>query len=88
MTYFVFKKISIGYPELQPFTIGMWCGNGKPNDVNEYLRRLVENINDVIKNGIVINGYLLEATIRCFLGDSPARSFLKGHFYFYIKNFC
>lgn len=58
--------------------IGIWGGHKKPSDLNEFLRPLVNDIDTVINNGIVINGYRLDIQIRTFLLDSPARSFLKG----------
>lgn len=61
--------------------IGIWSGNQKPSDLNEYLEPLVDDINAVARDGIIINGYRLDIEIRSFLCDSPARSFLKG-FYF------
>lgn len=61
--------------------IGIWGGNGKPSDVNEYLQFFVRDVDAVTKAGIIINDYRLDAKIRAFLCDSPARSFLKG-FYF------
>lgn len=64
--------------------VGIWSGNGKPSNLNEYLRPLIEDIGAVTKAGIVINGYRLDVKIRSFLCDAPARSFLKG-FYFTKK---
>lgn len=61
--------------------IGVWSGNGKPSDLNTYLRPFVEDIDTVTRDGIIINGFRLDVKIRSFLCDSPARSFLKGvHF--------
>lgn len=61
--------------------IGIWSGNGKPSDLNEFLEPLVNDIDAVVKAGVTINGYRLDVKVRCFLCDAPARSFLKG-FYF------
>lgn len=58
--------------------IGIWGGNGKPSNVNDYLRFFVDDIDAVTKTGIIINDYRLDVKIRSFLCDAPARSFIKG----------
>lgn len=65
-------------PDIQPFVIGIWSGIRQPNDLNEFLKPFVEDIDNAIKNQIIVNGYRIEVEIRCFICDSPARSFLKG----------
>lgn len=60
--------------------IAIWCGKGKPTDLNEYLRSFVADVNAVTKFGIIINGFRLDVEIRSFLCDAPARSYLKGVF--------
>lgn len=64
--------------------VGIWSGNGKPSDLNDFLEPLFNDIDAITKSGIMINEYRLDVKIRCFLCDSPARSFLKG-FYFGTK---
>lgn len=66
------------FPEIEPIVFGVWCGFGKPIDVNEYLMPFVQEMNAVAKNGVMINGYRLDVNIRALICDSPARSFLKG----------
>lgn len=65
-------------PEIKPMIIGIWSGVGKPNNLTEFLQPLVTDINETVRNGIKINGYQIEVCVRCFICDSPARSFLKG----------
>lgn len=59
-------------------TIGIYCGIGKPPGPEIYLRPFVNEIQDIITNGLFINGHKLVVSIRCFICDSPARSFSKG----------
>lgn len=68
-------------PEVKPMIIGLWSGEGKPKILNEFLSPFVNDINDVVREGIVINGYRIDVSVRCFLCDSPARSFLKGSYF-------
>lgn len=76
-----------GMPDIKPMVIGIWCGIGKPSNLTEFLQPFVEDLNKIIRNGIIINDNQIELVVRCFLCDSPARSFLKGlHFSFELGN--
>lgn len=63
---------------IQPMVIAIWSGLSKPNDVNEYLRRFVNELNEILEHGISINNKQIVVSLRCFVCDTPARSFLKG----------
>lgn len=76
--YNYIKYIFIGFPNIKPFVVGIWYGNGKPSCVNEYLASFVDELNHLMENGIEINGFILRISTRCILGDTPARCFLKG----------
>lgn len=67
-------------PNLKPFVVGIWQGDGKPSCVNEYLTNFIDELNEIMENGIEINGFMLRINTRCILGDTPARCFLKGVF--------
>lgn len=49
----------------------------KPSNLNLFLGRFVEDLNDVQRNGIEVHGRTVEVRVRLVLADSPARSFLK-----------
>jgi hypothetical protein len=49
-----------------PFVIGAYCGNKKPGNVNDYLHKF---INDINENNLII---------ECFVCDVPAKSFIKA----------
>lgn len=66
------------FPEIKPSTIGIWCGVGKPIDVNEFLLPFVNEMNAIARSGVIINGHRLDVGIRSVICDSPARSFVKG----------
>lgn len=63
---------------IKPMTIGIWCGNGKPSCLNQFLQPLIDEINEVVCNGVHVNGYEIIVAVRCFICDAPARAFLKG----------
>lgn len=65
-------------PEIGVIVIAIWCGESKPTVLNDFLLPFVTELIDIIYNGISINGYQLRISIRCFVCDTPARSYIKG----------
>lgn len=59
-------------------TVAIWCGEGKPNELNEYLSLFVQELNHLLLNGAMINGRYITIRFRCILCDTPARAFIKG----------
>ncbi|KAH9636258.1 hypothetical protein HF086_009454, partial [Spodoptera exigua] len=62
----------------KPMIIGIYYGKGKPQDLGEFLSPLVAEFNTILKQGIKIGDYTIGVTLKCFVCDSPARSFIKG----------
>lgn len=58
--------------------VSIFFGECKP-DLNTFLKPFVDEMNEILKYGLEINGYQLSVSILCFICDSPARSFLKGN---------
>lgn len=67
---------------IKPFAVQIWCGESKPDPLNDYLEQFVSELNDLMENGMQINGKHITVLFRCFICDSPARSFVKGEFEF------
>lgn len=65
-------------PSLPVLIVGIYCGNGKPSDVNEFLTPFVAETLDIIHEPIKINNFCLNVNIRAIVCDSPARAFVKG----------
>lgn len=66
--------------------IGIYHGNAKPSDANVFLTDLVNDINNVISNGIYYNKKLYLIKVKAFICDAPAKSFItciKGHSGYY-----
>ena len=59
------------------FPVVLTCGHSKPNDL-EFLEELINDLNDVLKNGIQDGERVLSVTIRCVVCDAPARALVKG----------
>lgn len=75
-------------PHIAPMVVGIFYGNGKPKDVNEFLSPFVDELLPLLESGITINGHTLAISIRCFICDTPARSFIKNVISFNGKYGC
>ncbi|KFB38698.1 hypothetical protein ZHAS_00006098 [Anopheles sinensis] len=65
-------------PEAPVMTVGVFYGDSKPANIEEYLRPFVDDINEVQENGITIGGKPVQLRLRAIIADSPARAFIKG----------
>lgn len=73
------------------FPIGIYCGPGKPKSCTEYLKEFVEETKKLIRDGLCINDKVLSISIKGFILDTPAKSFLlntKGHTGYYSCTKC
>lgn len=58
--------------------VAVWCGDGKPTVLNDFLGSFINELNDLLRNGMIVNGNTISIKFRCFVCDTPARSFIKG----------
>lgn len=65
-------------PDFKPMVIGIYCGVGKPNNIETFLTPFVDELLR-IQNGLLVNGNLITIRVRCFICDSPARAYIKGN---------
>ncbi|XP_077255479.1 uncharacterized protein LOC143893691, partial [Temnothorax americanus] len=71
--------------------IGIYHGYEKPTNVNEYFSDFVKEAIELVNNGFVFQGRVLPFTIKGFICDAPAKSFItycKGHLGFYSCTKC
>lgn len=61
--------------------VGIWCGDSKPW-IDEYLAPLITEIKCATSNGLTVNSHLIKIKVGRIVGDTPARSFIKGGFSF------
>ncbi|KAJ8666357.1 hypothetical protein QAD02_008019 [Eretmocerus hayati] len=74
-----------------PFPIAIHSGVGKPQDLEHYFEKFINEINFLMRNGIVIEEKKFCVRIHCFICDRPARSFIKkikGHGGFWACERC
>ncbi|KAJ8967275.1 hypothetical protein NQ314_002970 [Rhamnusium bicolor] len=60
------------------FVIGIYHGYKKPDNVNDFLKCFVENLKDVLLNGIQWEEEIVKVHINCFVCDAPAKAFLTS----------
>lgn len=63
--------------EVRPMVAAVYYGIGKP-PLNPFLNPLVDELLELLENGITINGKHIDIGVKFFVCDTPARSFLKG----------
>lgn len=76
--YIIILNKIVGMPEIKPMVIAIWCGEGKPTDLIGFLDPFVNELNDLLRDGILINDHKISIFVRCFICDTPARAFIKG----------
>lgn len=76
------------FPEIPPMAAGIFYGTSKPKNVNEFLNPFIDELLPILDAGLNINGHQVTVRVRCFICDSPARSFIKGVINFNGKHGC
>lgn len=64
-------------PHLRPMVAAVYYGESKP-PLQLLFEQFVEELKDVCSNGLIIDGHKINIVIKCFVCDTPARSFIKG----------
>lgn len=69
-----------------PFIIGLYFGRQKPTDVSQYTHKLIQELELLMRNGIMLsyveNEFQIPFSLSCIICDTPARAFIKcckGH---------
>jgi hypothetical protein len=64
--------------QFEPFVVGLYCGKKKPSSLNDYLKEFVEELQFVLKSGLEFENCHYTVKPQCFVGDAPARAFIKN----------
>ena len=59
------------------FIVALFCGDKKPDPLDEYLGDFLEEWQQLSDTGFVYNGVQYQIMLKAFLCDTPARAFLK-----------
>jgi hypothetical protein len=55
----------------KPFTIGLYCGKGKPVDMSDFLRDFLNELQHLLSNGFKYQNTFMKVVIDCFVCDAP-----------------
>ncbi|KAJ8677343.1 hypothetical protein QAD02_013130 [Eretmocerus hayati] len=58
--------------------VGIFLGNSKPADANEFLQPMVDELIELVNNGIQTNGKEYNVRLYALVCDAPAKAFLLG----------
>lgn len=61
----------------KPFPVAIHSGNHKPSEVEKYLKDFVEELNQLYRDGLMVDGQKYAVVVKAFICDRPARAFLK-----------
>lgn len=70
-------KIWISNFNIYPFAVAIFCGKGNPN-LQGFFVEFIEEINNLLENGLMFNEKHYYVEILCFTCDAPARAFIKA----------
>lgn len=65
-------------PHVRPMIVAIWCGQSKPNSLKEYLQMFINELKDLMENGLTTDANHISVKFESCICDTPARSFLKG----------
>ena len=60
-----------------PFPCAIWCGHDKP-PLADYFQDFIPELTEIIDNGLVVQGRNVTVSVRCFVCDAPAKSYVEG----------
>ncbi|XP_075534572.1 uncharacterized protein LOC142568577 [Dermacentor variabilis] len=65
-----------------PFLVGAFAGLSKPASSREFLRPFVVELQELISEGVAVDGSVAQVSVKAIICDAPARAFVmatKGH---------
>jgi len=61
-----------------PFIVGIFYGQSKPSNVADYLRALIEELENLHENKLTYMQHIFTISISSVICDAPARAFIKN----------
>lgn len=71
-----FWPILVKFNNFNPFIVALYCGESKPEPLDEYLHDFLDEFKNLQQNGLVIHDKKYAVNIRTFVCDAPARAYL------------
>ncbi|KAJ8935705.1 hypothetical protein NQ314_012682 [Rhamnusium bicolor] len=71
-----------------PFTIAVYCGSGKPDPIDIFLKDFITEAKKFKCDGLVFQNYRYDFDIHFFICDTPARAYLRQTVGHTNKNSC
>ncbi|XP_052888929.1 uncharacterized protein LOC128297340 [Anopheles moucheti] len=65
-------------PEVPVMKVAIYCGPTKPASIEHFLRPFVDELNFLMKNGVMVQNKKFNIQLRAIIADSPARAHIKG----------
>ncbi|XP_052889301.1 uncharacterized protein LOC128297658 [Anopheles moucheti] len=65
-------------PEVPVMKVAIYCGPTKPASIEHFLRPFVDELNFLMKNGVMVQNEKFNIQLRAIIADSPARAHIKG----------
>lgn len=59
------------------FPVAITCGKSKPTNL-EFLMETIADLDEILRNGIQVNGIILGVSLRCIVCDAPARAMVRA----------
>ena len=63
---------------VEPFLVSCYYGRGKPSSAVSFLSDFLHELTEMLGNEYQYEQLRYRISVRCFVADAPARSFLKG----------
>lgn len=61
----------------KPFPAAIYCGNHKPPNAKHFFDKFIQEISRMQTEGLNVNGMMYKVSVKAFVCDRPARSFIK-----------
>ncbi|CAG7733620.1 unnamed protein product [Allacma fusca] len=70
--------VHISSPKLSVESVGIYSGKSKPQNVSQYLQKLVQEMKVPLHTGFQWNGNQVKVLLEAFVCDAPARAFITA----------
>ena len=72
-----FWPILCAFDKFEPFIVALYYGKAKPTNVEEFLRDFLREYSELRRNNLTYSDKVFTVTLKVFVCDAPARSFIK-----------